>query len=133
MESAVGRSDSYPYAAWILRLHQAHYKPKEGGFKWTQARAFAHPIEGVLYHLPQTDFVLTLVDGRLALEIGMVGQGTGAAQRMKSARFLKELGQSVHLQRTIYRYTHTLMAQVAQTAACNRFHEVEARLARCLL
>lgn len=99
--------------------------------------------------------LLTLVDGRLALEIGMVGregmvgtglalgvgvspvralvQGTGTAMRMKSARFLKELRQSLQLQRVLYRYTHTLMAQIAQTAACNRFHVVQERLARWLL
>jgi CRP-like cAMP-binding protein len=99
--------------------------------------------------------LLTLVDGRQALEIGMVGregmvgtalalgvgvspvralvQGTGAAMRMKSARFLKELRQSLQLQRALYRYTDTLMAQVAQTAACNRFHVVQERLARWLL
>ena len=99
--------------------------------------------------------LLTLVDGRLALEIGMVGregmvgtalalgvgvspvralvQGAGTAMRMKSARFLKELRQSLQLQRALYSYTHTLMAQVAQTAACNRFHVVQERLARWLL
>jgi CRP-like cAMP-binding protein len=99
--------------------------------------------------------LLTLVDGRQALEIGMVGregmvgtalalgvgvspvralvQGAGAAMRMKSARFLKELRQSLQLQRALYRYTDTLMAQVAQTAACNRFHVVQERLARWLL
>lgn len=99
--------------------------------------------------------LLTLVDGRLALEIGMVGregmvgtalalgvgvspvralvQGTGAAMRMKSARFLKEFRLSLPLQRALYRYTHTLMAQIAQTAACNRFHVVQERLARWLL
>jgi CRP-like cAMP-binding protein len=96
-----------------------------------------------------------MVEGHETLEVGLVGQegmvgtslalgvgvspvralvqGTGAALRMKSARFLKELRQSLHLQRALYRYTHTLMAQVAQTAACNRFHVVQERLARRLL
>ncbi|MDH3286929.1 MAG: Crp/Fnr family transcriptional regulator [Betaproteobacteria bacterium] len=99
--------------------------------------------------------LLTLVDGHLALEVGLVGregmvgiplalgigvssvralvQGSGTAMRMKSERFRKEFRQSPPLQREVHRYTHVLMAQVTQTAACNRFHVVEARLARWLL
>lgn len=99
--------------------------------------------------------LLTLVEGHLALEVGLIGregmlgislalginvspvralvQGTGTALRMKSARFLHEFRHSPVLQREIYRYTHVLMAQITQTAACNRFHVVEARLARWLL
>ena len=99
--------------------------------------------------------LLTLVDQHLALEVGLVGnegmvgiplalgdgvstlralvQGEGAAMRMKSTTFLKELRRSPHLQRALNHYTNTLMAQVVQTAACNRFHVVEERLARWLL
>ena len=116
------------------------------------------PGETIRYvYFPDKSLVslLTLVDGRSALEIGMVGhegmvgaalalgvgispvralvQGSGMATRMKSARFLKEFRQSLPLQRILYRYTHILMAQVAQTAACNRFHVVQQRLARWLL
>ena len=113
------------------------------------------PIRHVYFPGKSLVSLLTLVDGRLPLEIGMVGregmlgtglalgvrespvralvQGAGAAMRMKSARFLKEFGQSLPLQRALYSYTHNLMAQVAQTAACNRFHVVQARLARWLL
>jgi CRP-like cAMP-binding protein len=99
--------------------------------------------------------LLTLVNGHLALEVGMVGregmvglplalgrnvspvralvQGAGAAMRMTSARFSKEMRKSPPLQRGVYRYADALLAQVSQTAACNRFHQVEERLARWLL
>lgn len=99
--------------------------------------------------------LLTLADGHLALEVGLIGregmvgvplvlghkrsavralvQGTGTAMRMASARFRKEFALSPPLQRELYRYTHALMAQISQTAACNRFHVVETRLARWLL
>ena len=93
--------------------------------------------------------LLTLVDGRMALEVGMVGlplalgadvspvralvQGTGTAMRMTSARFSRELRKSPRLRQGVHHYANALMAQVSQTAACNRFHVVVARLARWLL
>jgi CRP-like cAMP-binding protein len=99
--------------------------------------------------------LLTLADGHLALEVGLIGregmvgiplvlghtvssvralvQGSGMAMRMSAARFRKEFRLSLPLQRELYRYTHSLMAQISQTAACNRFHVVETRLARWLL
>src|SRR6266850_515923 len=74
----------------------------------------------------------------LALGIGVspiraLVQGGGTALRMSAARFRRELRRSAPLQRELYRYTHSLMAQITQTAACNRFHRVPARLARWLL
>lgn len=99
--------------------------------------------------------LLTLADGHLALEVGLIGgegmvgiplvlghsvssvralvQGGGTALRMSGAHFLKQFRHSLPLQQELYRYTHTLMAQISQTAACNRFHVVEQRLARWLL
>jgi len=99
--------------------------------------------------------LLTLVDSRSALEVGMVGregmvgmsltlgsaispvralvQGGGKALRMSTARFRREFKRSPVLQRGLYTYLNALMAQITQTAACNRFHRIEGRLARWLL
>ena len=99
--------------------------------------------------------LLTVVEGHRALEVGLVGregmvgfrlalgittasvralvQGTGTAVRMKSARFLRECHRSPALQRALLHFVNALMIQISQTAACNRFHTVEARLARWLL
>src|SRR2546428_8982522 len=113
------------------------------------------PIRDVYFPTDGLVSLLTLVEGRLALEVGLVGregmvgvalalgigvspiralvQGGGTALRMSAARFRRELRRSAPLQRELFRYTHSLMAQITQTAARHRFHRVAARLARRLL
>jgi CRP-like cAMP-binding protein len=113
------------------------------------------PIRDVYFPSQSLVSLLTVVEGHLALEVGLVGregmvgiplalgidaspvralvQGGGQALRMNAARFRKELANSPPLQRELYRYVHALMAQISQTAGCNRFHVVQSRLARWLL
>lgn len=113
------------------------------------------PIHHVYFPTDSLVSLLTLAEGHHALEVGMVGYegmlgiplalgvsdspvralvlGSGTALRMTSADFHNEFQRSLLLQREVYRYTYELMAQMTQTAACNSFHQVEARLARWLL
>jgi CRP-like cAMP-binding protein len=124
----------------------------------TSGEVLYHPSESIQYvYFPINSMVslLTSVQGHQALEVGMVGhegmlgiplalgvntspvhalvQGTGMSMRMSAANFRNELHQSISLQREVYRYVYELMFQITQSAACNRFHRVDARLARWLL
>jgi len=62
-----------------------------------------------------------------------VVQGAGTAWRIDVRAFRNELARSVALQRTLNRYVVVLMAQLAASVTCQRFHLVGPRLARWLL
>ena len=109
------------------------------------------PIRQVYFPVDCLISLLTAVDKRRTLEVGMVGnegmagmpvvlgvdvsgvralvQGGGNALRMSSMRFRIAFDRDQPLQQALFRYAHALMAQISQTAACNRFHG----LARWLL
>jgi CRP-like cAMP-binding protein len=117
------------------------------------------PGESLRYvYFPTEGFVslVTLMDGRPVLEVGMVGregmlgaqlalgeapteglhqvvQGPGSALRMSSATFKRELRRSAALRQCVHSYIQVTMTQLATSAACLRFHQTGPRLARWLL
>ena len=60
-------------------------------------------------------------------------QDAGSAWQIESTSFIEALEFSLALRSHLKRYLHVVMCQSTQTAACTRFHVVEARLARWLL
>ncbi len=76
---------------------------------------------------------VTLILGVAAAPFHAIVQGAGPALRIATDVFLKELELSPVLLQELKYYLYVSISQLAQTNACNRFHLVEARLARWLL
>jgi len=116
------------------------------------------PGDAIKYVYFPNDSIISLiseVSDTSWLEVGMVGnegmaglavfmgvdssstralvQGSGTAMKMSSAAVRTEANRMGSLHRLLHRYSHSLLTQVSQSSVCNRFHLVDARLARWLL
>jgi len=144
--AALPRRDYQRLARYLepvsLKLRQVLYEPG------SQMRHVYFPESGVIS-------LLAVVGSNKAAEVAVVGregvvgasttlginasqvralvQGDGTALRIESSRLRKAFENNGLWFRELFRFYNALMSQAAQTAACNRFHTVEARLARWLL
>jgi CRP-like cAMP-binding protein len=113
------------------------------------------PISHVYF--PETALVSLLTDTAegMGIEVGVVGydgvvgipvvlgvdvasryatvQHPGRVARITPAALRATFARGGALQPLLLRYTHALMSQISQTAACNRLHSLDSRLARWLL
>jgi CRP-like cAMP-binding protein len=113
------------------------------------------PIRHVYFPLTLVASLITILEDGGTVEAGIIGypgmvgipvvlgaesspgraiiQHSGDALMMTAEALKAELSRNGQLQQLLLRFTHTLFTQVSQTAACNRLHTVEERLARWLL
>lgn len=145
----------------LATLPKNEYKrllPKLKKVNLILGEALYEPGDVIKYVYFPNDSIISLISELSEtswLEVGMVGnegmaglpvfmgvnssstralvQGSGSAMRMSSAAVRKESNRLGTLHHLLHRYSHSLLAQVSQSSACNRFHFVDARLARWLL
>lgn len=114
----------------------------------TATRHVYFPIDGFIS-------LIAVVAGSPGIEVGMVGregmlgsqlalgvvtsplhavvQGAGSALRIGKVAFRVELAHNATLRSALERYIAVLMAQLATSAVCLRFHQIGPRMARWLL
>lgn len=145
-------TDRLPAATARSLLAACH--PIDLEFDQVLAEAGA-PVTRILFPTTAIISFMARVDGHRPLEMGMIGhegmlgatlslgidrhpmqaivQGSGTALEISAPRFRRQLKDGAALKNLVGGYLFVLAEQLAQTAACNTFHEVAARLARWLL
>jgi CRP-like cAMP-binding protein len=144
--------DSLPKADRELILHACTQTELEFGETVCNPDA---PITHIYFPTASYISLITPVDSTESLEVGMVGregmfgitvmlgvkasplrglvQGGGPSLRMTAGAFLSASDESQPFRQMLNLYLFVLTAQLAQTAACNRFHTLDTRMARWLL
>jgi CRP-like cAMP-binding protein len=99
--------------------------------------------------------LLSTTESGSTIEVGMVGyegfvgsalvlktprmpyrsmiQIAGQATKIKAQAVLDQFDKNLDLRDLVLRYLHVVLTQVSQSALCNRFHTLEARLCRWLM
>lgn len=158
MPKTPSRATGNTLLASLPRKDRAHFLAACEPIDLAFIETLAEPGERIRHvYFPTASFIsmTTATSDHSNLEVGLVGdegmlgasllldvdisplraivQGAGPALRMGVAPFRLALAQSPAMERHLKHYLYVVMRQVAQAAACNRFHVVEARLARWLL
>jgi len=137
------REGLFPYLEQVsLRAGDVLFEPGE------RVRQIYFPLNSMVSMLAMMEDGTTVEAGVVGDE-GVVGisvilgaetssvqglvQVAGEALSIPAEKFMAEFKRGGQLQSLVLRHTHTLFTMVSQTAACNRLHTVEERLARWLL
>jgi len=128
---------------WVdLKLGQVLYEP---GMAMDHIYFPTTAIVSLLYVLQDgasTEISVVGFEGVLGVALFMGGESTpsravvqsaGSALRMRAGFVQSAFNQSPVVMRLMLRYTQALMAQITQTAVCNRHHTLDQQLCRWLL
>jgi CRP-like cAMP-binding protein len=144
--ASLPRAEYERFAPYLERVQLAQGKVLFGAGDLVRHTYF--PLGGVASLLSSTSEGETVEVAMVGFE-GMIGvpvilrvgiapytcliQIPGEGLRLRADVLRAEFNRGGQLQDVLLRYTHALFAQISQSAVCNRFHTVEARLGRWLL
>ena len=112
-------------------------------------------LENVYFPIDSIVSLLNVLEDKTSAEISVVGneglvgiavfmggestinrtivQSAGRAYKLSASVLFDEFNDNQNLRELLLRYTQALMAQMAQTAICNRHHSIDQQLCRWLL
>ena|SRR5947209_2855515 len=142
----------------LTRSEYEHLAPHLDHVNLSMGEVLYHPEQAITHvYFPNhgTVSVVSVFEDGGSVEVGMVGnegmfgisvflgsittplqavvQLPGDAHRMRVDVLNREFKKGGQLQDLLLRYTQAFITQIAQTAACNRAHHIDGRLARWLL